>query len=90
MTKAVMVQTTTVSIKGSSKATMPSRTGYSVLAAECAIAAEPIPASFEKAARLKPTTKIPMNPPSPASKESALEKILPMAAGTSPALMTRM
>jgi hypothetical protein len=41
-------------MKGSSNATMPSLAGYFVLTAECAIAAEPAPASFEKAARLNP------------------------------------
>ena len=49
-----MVQITTVSMKGSSKATKPSEAGYLVLTAECAIDAEPAPASFEKAARLNP------------------------------------
>ena len=43
-----------VSIKGSSKATIPSLTGSLVAAAECAIEAEPTPASLEKAARRKP------------------------------------
>ena len=51
ITKAVIVQITTVSMNGSSSATMPSLTGSSVLAAEWAIAAEPIPASFENTAR---------------------------------------
>ena len=54
ITSAVIVQITTVSIKGSNKATIPSETGSFVLAAECAIAAEPTPASFEKAALLNP------------------------------------
>ncbi len=45
-----MVHITTVSIKGSNKATMPSLAGYLVLTAEWAIAAEPAPASFENAA----------------------------------------
>ena len=40
-TKAVMVQTTTVSMNGSSRATIPSLIGSSVLAAEWAIAADP-------------------------------------------------
>ena len=35
MTSAVIVQMTTVSMNGSSSATMPSRTGYFVLAAAC-------------------------------------------------------
>ena len=41
MTRAVRVQTTIVSMNGSRPATMPSRTGSSVLAAECAIGEEP-------------------------------------------------
>ena len=57
ITKAVMVQITTVSIKGSNKATKPSEAGYFVFTAECAIDAEPAPASFEKAARLNPVIK---------------------------------
>ncbi len=63
MTSAVMVQTTTVSMNGSSSATMPSRTGYGVRAAEWAIAAEPAPASLENAARRNPCTSTPMKPP---------------------------
>ena len=65
MTKAVIVQITTVSINGSNKATKPSEAGYLVFTAEWAIEAEPAPASFEKAARLKPTIKTPMTPPTP-------------------------
>ena len=38
---AVKVQTTIVSMKGSRPATMPSRTGSSVLAAACAIGDDP-------------------------------------------------
>src|SRR5690606_35245956 len=63
ITRAVMVQTTTVSINGSSKATKPSDAGYFVLTAEWAIAAEPTPASLEKAALWKPTIKTPNIPP---------------------------
>ena len=51
MVSAVMVQMTTVSMKGSSRATKPSLTGWRVLTAECTIGAEPTPASLEKAAR---------------------------------------
>src|SRR5690606_16716484 len=47
---AVNVQITTVSTKGSNSATNPSLAGYWVRTAECAMAAEPIPASFEKLA----------------------------------------
>ena len=45
-----IVQITTVSIKGSKSATNPSLAEYFVLTAECAIEAEPAPASFENAA----------------------------------------
>ena len=41
-------------MKGSNKATNPSDAAYLVLTAECAIEADPTPASFENAARLKP------------------------------------
>ena len=50
ITNAVIVQIITVSMKGSSKATTPSLAACLVLTAEWAIAAEPTPASFEKAA----------------------------------------
>ena len=62
----------TVSTKGSSSATMPSRTGSSVRAAEWAMAAEPVPASLLKAARRKPWISTPTKPPTPASQEKAL------------------
>jgi hypothetical protein len=44
---------TTVSINGSNKATRPSDAEYFVLTAECAIDAEPAPASFENAGPFK-------------------------------------
>ena len=72
MTSAVMVQTTIVSMNGSSRDTTPSSTGFLTLAAEWAIAAEPIPASFENTARLTPMIKTPRNPPKAASGEKAL------------------
>ena len=50
ITKAVTVHITIVSINGSNTDTIPSVTGLSLLTAECAIGAEPNPASFEKAA----------------------------------------
>ena len=50
ITNAVIVQITTVSMKGSNNATTPSEAGYFVFTAEWAIAAEPAPASFENAA----------------------------------------
>ena len=63
MTSAVMVQITTVSMKGSSSETKPSVMGSLVRTAECAIAAEPTPASLEKAARLNPWINAPTMPP---------------------------
>ena len=69
MTIAVIVHITIVSIKGSNKATIPSDTGSLVFAAECAIEAEPTPASLEKAALLNPIIKTPIKPPKPASGE---------------------
>ena len=57
ITRAVIVQTTIVSINGSSKATVPSSTGWETLAAEWAIAADPIPASFENTALLIQSSK---------------------------------
>ena len=62
-TKAVMVQTRTVSMNGSSKATRPSEAEYFVLTAECAMEADPIPASLENAALLKPWISTPKTPP---------------------------
>ncbi len=63
MVSAVIVQTTTVSMNGSSRPTKPSLTGFLVLTAECAMGAEPTPASLEKAARWKPTISTPTTPP---------------------------
>ena len=48
-----MVHITTVSIKGSNNATSPSEAEYFVFTAECAIDADPAPASLENAALLK-------------------------------------
>ena len=87
ITRPVIVQTMIVSMNGSSNETMPSRTGYFVLAAECAIAAEPTPASLENAARLKPITSTPMKPPQAALGLKALSKIVPNAAGISEACL---
>ena len=75
MTSAVIVQITTVSMNGSSKDTKPSVIGSLVLTAECAIAADPTPASFEKAARLKPCIKAPTIPPATPSPVKAPVKI---------------
>jgi hypothetical protein len=63
ITSAVMVQITTVSMNGSSSDTKPSVIGSLVRTAEWAMAAEPMPASFEKAARRKPWMIAPMMPP---------------------------
>ena len=68
MISAVNVQTTIVSMNGSSPATIPSRAGSSVFAAACAIGDEPWPASLEKMARFIPNTNAapavpPMNAP---------------------------
>ena len=81
ITRAVIVQIMTVSIKGSSKATNPSCMGNSDFAAEWAMAEEPTPASFEKAALRKPVINTPIKPPYPASGEKALVKIRLIAAG---------
>ncbi len=54
---------TTVSMNGSSIATKPCVTGSLVRTAECAIAAEPIPASLEKAALRKPKMRTAIIPP---------------------------
>ena len=63
MMRAVIEQTITVSMKGSSIATKPWVSGSRVLTTEWAIEDEPIPASFEKAARRKPSTTTPRTPP---------------------------
>ena len=51
---AVIEQTRIVSMNGPSIATKPSRIGSVVLAAPCAKASVPSPASFENTARLIP------------------------------------
>src|SRR5699024_12403557 len=79
--RAVMVQTMTVSMKGSSRATKPSEIGRRVLTAEWAIGAEPIPASLEKAERWKPMIMTPMTPPAMPCGLNAPEKISPTAWG---------
>jgi len=54
MTSAVRVQMQMVSMNGPMPPTIPSRAGSLVLAAACAIGAEPWPASLEKRARFIP------------------------------------
>ena len=88
MTSAVIVQTTIVSMNGSSSATMPSREGWGTLAAACAMAAEPMPASFENAARWNPTTSTPRNPPPIARGLKAPVKMSLKASGTWLAFIT--
>ena len=80
-TNAVIVQTKTVSINGSNKATNPSEAAYLVFTAECAIEAEPIPASLENAARLNPWIKTPNTPPVIPAPVKAPDQILPKDAG---------
>ena len=77
ITSAVMVQITTVSMNGSSSDTKPSVIGSLVRTAEWAMAAEPTPASFEKAARLKPWISAPTMPPAMPSPVKAPAKIWP-------------
>lgn len=79
MTNAVMVQITTVSMNGSSSAAKPCETGWSVRTAEWAMAAEPIPASFEKVARRKPWIRAPTTPPATPSALNAPAMIWPKA-----------
>lgn len=78
---AVMVQTITVSMKGSRRATNPSEIGRRFLTAEWAMAAEPMPASFEKAERWKPMIMTPTMPPATPCGLNAPAKISPMAFG---------
>ena len=82
ITNAVIVQITTVSIKGSSKATSPSDAAYLVFTAECAIDAEPAPASLENAALLNPVINTPKSPPKPAWGLKACVKIIAKALST--------
>ena len=64
-----------VSIKGPIIATIPSLTGSSVFAAECAIDAEPTPPSLLKTPLLIPVTSAPIKPPYAASGANACVKI---------------
>ena len=70
-----------VSMKGPIIATIPSRTGSSVFAAEWAIAALPSPASLEKAARFIPRIMTPTAPPKIAFLVKAIETISAKVAG---------
>ena len=82
MTRAVIVQITTVSMKGSSSATKPSLAGRRVCAVECAMAALPSPASLENTARRKPMTMTPSTPPAMPSGAKAPFQMAANAAGT--------
>ena len=75
MVRAVIVQMTMVSMNGSSSETNPSVEGSFVFTAECAIDAEPMPASLENAARWNPTMRTPTMPPDTPSGENAPETI---------------
>jgi amino acid carrier protein len=75
ITDAVIKHTTMVSINGPTIATIPSRTGSSVLAAEWAIDADPTPPSLLNTARLIPVTGTPTNPPYKAAGAKACEHI---------------
>ena len=71
----------TVSTNGSNRATNPSVVGSSVFTAECAIGADPIPASLENTALQKPRIKTPRKPPVTPSGEKAPIKIDEIADG---------
>ena len=86
MTRAVIVQMTMVSIKGSNNDTIPSVMGSFVLTDEWAIAADPMPASLENTARWKPIIIVPNTPPATPSPVNAPPKMLPMATGSADAL----
>ncbi len=60
-----MVQITSVSMNGSSRATTPSDTGSSVFAAAWAMGAEPWPASFENKPRRTPHIIVTSSAPTP-------------------------
>ena len=86
ITRAVIVQTMTVSMNGSSRATRPSLAGRSVLTAEWAIGADPTPASFENTPLLIPCIIAPITPPAAAEPENASVNINPIEDGISPTL----
>ena len=67
ITKAVIVQTTMVSINGSRRATTPSCTGSELFAAEWAIAAEPTLLHLKKLLSLL-IINTPKKPPNAASE----------------------
>ncbi len=70
---------------------MPSRTGSLVVAAACAIGAEPTPASLLKAERRRPWISTPTNPPAiPALGVKASPMIVAKAPGISRQWSARM
>ncbi len=86
ITNAVNEQIIIVSTNGSNEATKPSCTGCSVLAAACAIGADPWPASFENKPRLTPIVIVliktaPANPPVAAVPVKASVTIILKAPG---------
>ena len=88
ITKPVIVQTTSVSIKVPSIATRPCSTGSFVLAAACAIGALPSPASLENIPRATPKriaaqTVAPAKPPAAEAPLNALSMMVASAPGTS-------
>ena len=89
MTRAVIVQMTTVSMNGSSSPTNPSLTGSAVRAVAWAMAALPSPASFEKAARRNPMTSAPSMPPAIPSGANAPCQMAATAPGSRSACRTR-
>ncbi len=83
-TRPVIRQMTMVSMNGPIMATIPSRAASVVFAAAWAKAAEPRPASLEKAARLMPVTRTPRKPPNAAGPVKASPTILAIMSGMSP------
>ena len=84
ITEAVIKQTMIVSINGPIIATIPSRTGSSVLAAECAIDADPTPPSLLKTPHFIPVTRAPIKPPKAAEGEKASLNIVDITPGNIP------
>ena len=93
ITKAVMVHTINVSIRGSSIEIDPCLMGLLVFAAACAIGELPNPASFEKTPRETPNliaiiTVAPANPPEAAVVLKAESIISIKTSGINAALIT--
>ena len=91
ITNPVKVQIMMVSIYGSKRATTPSLTAYGVFAVECAIAADPWPASLENNPRFTPIIIVlrnAINAPAviPAISAGGLKAILKIVPNDSPTL----